>query len=213
MKKIFKGETPILIIAMIVATSIVLIAYFINFHAYQFSNQTSDWGNFGSYVNGLLNPILLFLTIIYLSRSLKTQKDAVEKQKEDILTQLNLVTIANENQRHQIKELQKSNEIAQITNHQTELIKYINNAVTSFLEHNLNLDSDWDKISKKSHITDSEVKRLEYISKQKTNNFNKILNLNNLALNLILEDFDSVGELKQMFKGRWKDILEKFNNC
>lgn len=41
-----------------------------------FSNSKSDWGTFGDYVGGVLNPILSFISIIMLINSINLQREA-----------------------------------------------------------------------------------------------------------------------------------------
>lgn len=57
-----------------------------------FSNNKGDWGTFGDFVGGVLNPILTFITIVMLINSLKLQRDANEqlikgerRQEKDVL--------------------------------------------------------------------------------------------------------------------------------
>ena len=57
-----------------------------------FSNDKGDWGTFGDFVGGVLNPILTFITIVMLINSLKLQREANEqlikderRQEKDVL--------------------------------------------------------------------------------------------------------------------------------
>lgn len=67
------------IIASIVLIAVVFISYVINFYFVLdqgISSDTSDWAALGDYVGGLLNPVLSFITIILLIKSLGIQVDA-----------------------------------------------------------------------------------------------------------------------------------------
>lgn len=48
-----------------------------------FSNEKGDWGTFGDFVGGVLNPILTFITIVMLINSLKLQREANQQLIED----------------------------------------------------------------------------------------------------------------------------------
>lgn len=57
-----------------------------------FSDDKADWGTFGDFIGGVLNPILSFITIVMLINSLKLQREAnqqiisgEERQKDDAL--------------------------------------------------------------------------------------------------------------------------------
>ena len=61
----------LLVIILLMATSIVLGMYWMVFHE-GFSYNSADWGNFGSYFNGLMMPILTFVNIlVFVSISMK----------------------------------------------------------------------------------------------------------------------------------------------
>lgn len=55
----------ILGLAMI-AFVLVVGAYIANFYGGSISRNSSDWNNFGSYINGLMAPFLMFMNIIVL---------------------------------------------------------------------------------------------------------------------------------------------------
>lgn len=64
----------------VIAILTLLIAwgvYFINFDPFNgFPTDKAEWGTFGDFIGGVTNPILTFITIVMLIRSLKLQKDA-----------------------------------------------------------------------------------------------------------------------------------------
>lgn len=61
----------LLAIILLMTIFIVLGMYWIIFHD-GLSNNSEDWGNFGSYFNGLLTPILTFINIfVFVSISMK----------------------------------------------------------------------------------------------------------------------------------------------
>lgn len=62
------------------ASSLTLIVlYFTVFHA-GFSTDSSDWGNFGSYVGGIISPILSFATIVFLIFQNRDQRKQFEEE-------------------------------------------------------------------------------------------------------------------------------------
>lgn len=52
----------------------------IQFAQYGLSPSTSDWANFGSFVGGILGPLLSLLTIFYMVWSFKKQTAMVQEQ-------------------------------------------------------------------------------------------------------------------------------------
>ncbi|KFF09133.1 hypothetical protein IX38_01040 [Chryseobacterium luteum] len=61
-----KSSRIILIGSIIALIAIILpvIFYVVNFYEYNRSTDPSDWGVFGDYIGGVLNPIISFLTLI-----------------------------------------------------------------------------------------------------------------------------------------------------
>ncbi|WP_187984671.1 hypothetical protein [Vibrio metschnikovii] len=75
------------IVSALVAALITIVAYAYNFFyklGYGLSNETSVWANFSSYVGGILGPILSFLSLVLLIRSLDLQRAANNELREQI---------------------------------------------------------------------------------------------------------------------------------
>lgn len=125
---------------MLVVTAAVLLFYFSKFHG-PLSGITSDWGNFGSYLNGVLSPILLFSTLIYLARTLQVQRDLQTDQRKEFET-------ANENQQRHIEELEKASQQQQVAALRTELVKFINNEIAIEEKYSFDLNDQLQKKSK-----------------------------------------------------------------
>ncbi len=88
-------------IIVFLATLIVLVLYFYRFHE-GLSDSQSDWGNFASFITGLITPILAFLNILVfidLTRSIEKNRQRSEQEK-----------IENEKKRHN-QELQHQKDL------------------------------------------------------------------------------------------------------
>jgi uncharacterized membrane protein len=58
---------------------IVVLCYYLNFGLHgDLADKTDIWGQFGDYFGGVLNPILSFISIVLLIRSLNFQREANE---------------------------------------------------------------------------------------------------------------------------------------
>ena len=69
LKNIFRAFILVVIISGVICL-IVFGFYIYNFHGYSISKNPADWGPFGSYISGVLGPILSFLNmalIIYVT--------------------------------------------------------------------------------------------------------------------------------------------------
>lgn len=67
------------VIAAAIIIAFVFASYFIKFYislGYGLSNDPSDWAQLGDYAGGMLNPLLSFVSIILLIKSLTLQNEA-----------------------------------------------------------------------------------------------------------------------------------------
>ncbi|GAA6152824.1 hypothetical protein [Pseudoteredinibacter isoporae] len=72
-----KSKLYVAIAALLIC--IVVTAYFLQFYVflgYELSDKTEDWAQLGDYFGGILNPVLSFISIVLLIRSLSLQNDA-----------------------------------------------------------------------------------------------------------------------------------------
>lgn len=70
------------IIAIAILTGIALIMacfYFANFND-QFSSNNGDWGTFGDYIGGILNPIIAAFAFYLIAKSYELQKIELKQQ-------------------------------------------------------------------------------------------------------------------------------------
>ena len=79
-----KNKVYIWAICFIAITWLAYFGYFGIYLSYAVSNDAKDWSNFGGYVGGVLTPLLSFLTIVLLVRSLSVQVDAADELKLEI---------------------------------------------------------------------------------------------------------------------------------
>lgn len=74
-------------IAAIISIALVVISYIYNFYfslQYSISNDTAVWGQLGDYTGGLLNPILSFISLVLLIKSLRLQNEANLSLRNDL---------------------------------------------------------------------------------------------------------------------------------
>jgi uncharacterized membrane protein len=71
----------------LIAVIVIICAYLANFlpiFGLSWSADSAVWGQFGDYVGGTLNPILSFLSVVLLIRSLSLQTEANEALKNEL---------------------------------------------------------------------------------------------------------------------------------
>lgn len=61
---------------------IVISAYIWNFNEYKISEKAADWGTFGDFIGGTLNPTLAFLSFLALLQTIKIQSKELKETKK-----------------------------------------------------------------------------------------------------------------------------------
>lgn len=88
---------------VIIVAAVLPIIYMIWFLAnnHTLSTDTSDWGAFGDYIGGLLNPLVAFFAFYWLTQSIRIQKEELTYTRETLVETL-------EQQKHQSETTLKS---------------------------------------------------------------------------------------------------------
>ena len=71
-------------IMIALAFALVIISFIANFHSRDISSDLQDWNNFGGFVGGTLGPLLSFLSIILLIKTLELQVRSSNSLDEEI---------------------------------------------------------------------------------------------------------------------------------
>lgn len=72
---------PYIVFAITMAI-VVIIAYILNFNNQSISKDSGDWGTFGDFIGGTLNPTLAFLSFLALLQTIKIQSKELKKSSE-----------------------------------------------------------------------------------------------------------------------------------
>lgn len=82
-KSRFKNKFFLFGVFIGLAITMIVISYVFNFYDSSLSKDPADWGAFGDYMGGLLNPVIGIASIIILGYiSIMLGKDSTDKQKE-----------------------------------------------------------------------------------------------------------------------------------
>jgi len=81
-------KTPFygVIITAIILITIVSSLYFYNFREYGLSPQHEDWGTFGDFMGGTLNPLFAFLSLLALLKTLQIQSQELRATRKEMNT-------------------------------------------------------------------------------------------------------------------------------
>ncbi len=105
---------------------LMLLAYFGNFND-GFGNQ-SDFGAFGDFFGGILNPLLTFFTILLLLRQLTYQRDELKATRDELIK---TTEIHKENVKNNLAEVVYSKTEGRFQTLNKELEEFVNQTVYS----------------------------------------------------------------------------------
>jgi len=77
--------TSKIVMTALIAIPIVYFAWFFLKNNMKLSISTSDWGSFGDFFGGILNPLIAFFAFFWLTRSIKIQKQELMETKEALV--------------------------------------------------------------------------------------------------------------------------------
>jgi uncharacterized membrane protein len=70
-----------------IVAMIAVGAYIANFFDRPISSETGDWGTFGDFLGGIVNPVTGLVTIVLLVLTLRSQQDELEEQRRQLAKQ------------------------------------------------------------------------------------------------------------------------------
>ena len=71
---------------VIVAACLALLIYLFWFHGHKLSNDPGDWGAFGDYIGGLINPVVGLATVVLVIYSINIQRRELRATVEEMKT-------------------------------------------------------------------------------------------------------------------------------
>lgn len=83
LEKHMKAVLVILAFVSLISYLVTLVFYILTFHAKPISGEPSDWGLFGDYIGGVLNPFFAFMALIALIMTLHIQWREAKESKKD----------------------------------------------------------------------------------------------------------------------------------
>jgi uncharacterized membrane protein len=129
LEQIFEKMTPEIVFKWLiwifavatVAIAVVFSFYFLNFNFnYNLSSQQLDWGIFGDFIGGTLNPILSFFSLIALLLTIIFQSKELESTRKELFRS----TSAQESTEKMLQKQSKTLARQQFSHYSTSITKH-----------------------------------------------------------------------------------------
>jgi len=141
----------------------MLIIYFLNFNS-GFGNQ-GDFGTFGDFFGGILNPLLTFFTILLLLRQLNYQRDELKATRDELIK---TTEIHEENVKNNLAEVVYSKTEVRFQELNCKLEEFANRTVYyidrgTFEEQRVTFDDFLTFVRKKGEFSEGIIKSGELL--------------------------------------------------
>lgn len=160
-----------LIIAGLCGSAVIfsVVIYTIIFYDTPVSNNTQDWGAFGDYLGGILNPIIgivNLVVLVYISVTIENTEERRHRNNLDSQRKMSLYTIKYDSLREVSNLLHKIQPEFVQSEEKSELkILLLNNELRAFVNRNSYLFENIDSSTNYQKLSES-IKKLSIISGQ-----------------------------------------------
>jgi len=78
------------LVGIVILSAFICITIYMNAHTTTLSGSSSEWASFGSYIGGVLSPIIYFVTLLAIIGTMLLQKELLISQNNDAKNQYEL---------------------------------------------------------------------------------------------------------------------------
>ncbi|MBA1321223.1 hypothetical protein [Pseudomonas plecoglossicida] len=189
----------------LVVVSVVLAIYLYRLNiGVEFSRNPNDWSGFGSYFGGIIGPVVSFVTLLAVLKTVYLQREMLRAQSEEF-ERINII------QQDQLDGASRQALLLQIASAQDSALKVIELQVAvqerEFDRQNEMVFKIQDMFG--LDMNSSNIEKLKEHVRQR-NRARKLVDwLSSLALDLQLQEFDSVANVRNFLKEKLETIHVK----
>lgn len=206
----YLGFIIFLVFAVIVSVAFAILLYRLKFGG-DLAATSTEWSNFGGYIGGVFGPLVSFVTLLAVLKTVYMQRELLETQKNEFTELMSLQRAAALKQDEQLLHAKSEANRARVQAYQATILNVVESFSSEFrLESNEKLaaaeKAGSDNSSILSSITVAEMYRSRADEARK-----KVAAFKVLALELSIREFEDVEEVKAMFVPRMQEILDGVN--
>ncbi|MDF3930497.1 hypothetical protein [Pseudomonas putida] len=176
-----------------------------------FSESSADWSAFGSYVGGIFGPVVSFVTLLAILKTIGLQKELLDTQQREFTAMQSLQQQTFDSQKSQIIDAKRSAELEKVERLKDALLSSIDRVILihdnrygrafSRFERYKNYDNTSRRGDGIAHSLYDEVnKEMETCSR-------KIRGLELLAREMSTKDFSSTEALRELYSSQIKGLV------
>ncbi|WP_458374779.1 hypothetical protein [Pseudomonas laurylsulfatiphila] len=186
----------------------ILIAFLvaISLYLYKFdgglSGQSSDWSDFGSYIGGLFGPLVSFITLLAVLKTVYLQRELLDTQRVEFEQMQSNQIKAFDSQQDQIKSAAEQTEVDLVERARLAILRMIDRYIQLVEKKQdrttdgLGRVGDW-VVSGSTHAT---LEQVQGLAKNNVELRAIILELIGLAETISITDYTSVQEMRKFYE-------------
>ncbi|MNF75437.1 hypothetical protein D3C84_575010 [compost metagenome] len=193
--------------SILISVAIAVWAYRLKFGGV-LSDNSADWSNFGSYMGGIFGPLVSFITLLAVLKTVYMQRELLDAQKHEF-SELNRVQILSlEKQDEQVRHAKSESDRSKIQAYQAIQIKSIESFIDLHQRETDKLEASITKILALDGATAEKLEAAELLLVRKKSAEKKVSELVLLSLEVSFKEYESVLDLKRAVGPKMLDILE-----
>ena len=200
------------------AVSLVICVGFLAIGLYRFklggelSNSPTDWSVFGSYVGGVLGPLVSFVTLLAVLKTVYLQRELLDSQREELERMNKIQSDTFLAQKAQSQSVADDAARNRVSNYQDTVLKLIEQQV-QILQRSVDLKNAEDHMvaSNRSEDWDRRDRAANQIKARGREALTTIDKLSELSVEVAMFEYRSVTEIRNITNSRLQLILPWFS--
>lgn len=198
--------------SILVSFAIAICAYRSKFGG-ALSDSSSDWSNFGSYIGGILGPLVSFVTLLAVLKTVYLQRELIDAQREEF-DRMNVVqrqtfdaqiiqnsSIADDTKRKRVSDFQ--NTVLQLLNQQISLQQGVIEVMEKY---------EKEMYSKSDVRNDVRVAAIARAHESKSSALKVVQELSELSIAVAMFEYSSVSQIRKIVVEKLDSVLPWFSD-
>lgn len=202
------------LLPLIVALGLALYFYRLKFGG-GLSGVSSDWSNFGSYIGGIFGPLVSFVTLVAVLKTVFLQRELLNAQQKEFDRMNELQTRTFESQQLQVERSARDSLVVQIAAAQESAVRLIEMRMHM---HERDFDRQHDlsfryRAEFEANMTEEQYEKLKRMVDHRNKARESVDCLSKVALDISLAEFQSVMEVREFLAEGIKAVYEKLDQA
>lgn len=188
------------LLPILISFALAIYLYRLKFGG-ELSSNSSDWSNFGSYIGGVFGPLVSFVTLLAVLKTVYLQRELLDTQRDEFKSMQNLQKATFDSQQEVLKqaaEVARQDQYHRTLEHLLSMIdrhSVLYGNIIDRLSQSLDVMANWafeGKPVREEHLVKLAAKNERH---KRT-----LTNLTMLAIDLSQSNFASIEELREFYR-------------